>query len=118
MIFESQVKRAPAAQTRFQPENRCRLQRKCACGGTPGPSGECVDCKPKRLSLRPKLTINQPGDRFEQEADRVAETVVRGATFSRPAISSLGKGSAVQCEDPAKPKTEEEKSKETAILIG
>lgn len=25
------------------------LQRKCACGGTPGPSGECAECRKKRL---------------------------------------------------------------------
>jgi Domain of unknown function (DUF4157) len=79
MIFESKVTRAPAAQTHFQPENRPRLQRKCACGGTPGPSGECAECKRKRLSLQPKLMINQPGDKYEQEADRVADSVVGGA---------------------------------------
>lgn len=28
------------------------LQRKCACGGTPGPSGECEACRKKRLSLQ------------------------------------------------------------------
>jgi hypothetical protein len=61
-----------------------RLQRKCACGGTPGPRGECEACKRKRLALQPKLTINQPGDRYEQEADRVAEQVVsEGRNFGR-----------------------------------
>jgi hypothetical protein len=25
------------------------LQRRCACGGTPGPDGECADCKRRRL---------------------------------------------------------------------
>lgn len=25
------------------------LQRKCACGGTPGPGGECAECRQKRL---------------------------------------------------------------------
>jgi hypothetical protein len=28
------------------------LQRRCACGGTPGPDGECTACKAKRLGLR------------------------------------------------------------------
>jgi Domain of unknown function (DUF4157) len=28
------------------------LQRKCACGGTPGPTGECEACRRKRLALR------------------------------------------------------------------
>lgn len=30
------------------------LQRKCACGGSPGPSGECADCQKKRLGLQRK----------------------------------------------------------------
>src|SRR5829696_1558346 len=28
------------------------LQRKCACGGAPGPSGECAECRTKRLIQR------------------------------------------------------------------
>jgi hypothetical protein len=118
MIFQAQIARTPAStQSSFQPAPRS-LQRKCACGGTPGPTGECEECKRKRLALQPKLVVNQPGDRYEQEADRVADAVVRGATSSRPSISSLGHGSAVQREEPAKPKTEEEKYKEAAKKVG
>jgi len=56
------------------------LQRQCACGGSPGPSGECARCRKKRLlgsPLQTKLRINQPGDRFEREADRMADVVMR-----------------------------------------
>ena len=54
------------------------LQRTCACGGTPGPTGECAECRRKRKpGLQAKLKINPPGDRYEQEADRMAETVMR-----------------------------------------
>ncbi|MGB8340814.1 MAG: DUF4157 domain-containing protein [Chthoniobacterales bacterium] len=102
--------RSPRLQSRL-------LQRKCACGGTAGPSGECAECKRKRLALQPKLAINQPGDRYEQEADRVAEAIVSGATSNRPLISSLGSG-AVQREEPGKPKSEEEKYKEAAKKVG
>src|ERR1051326_4367639 len=28
------------------------LQRKCACGGTPGPAGECAACRSKRLAMQ------------------------------------------------------------------
>src|SRR5437588_6033013 len=28
------------------------LQRKCACGGSPGVDGECAECRAKRLSLQ------------------------------------------------------------------
>src|SRR5438132_1245685 len=31
------------------------VQRKCACGGTPGPTGECEECRKKRLGLQTKL---------------------------------------------------------------
>jgi hypothetical protein len=45
------------------------LQRKCGCGGT------CADCGKDKLQL--KASISEPGDAFEQEADRVAERVMR-----------------------------------------
>ena len=61
------------------------VQRECACGG------ECEDCVRKRESgpetvlhrladvrVQPKLTIGAPGDRYEQEAERVADAVARG----------------------------------------
>jgi hypothetical protein len=45
------------------------VQRKCACG----PSGDaCQACR-----AQPRLSISQPGDALEQQADRVAESVVR-----------------------------------------
>jgi hypothetical protein len=53
------------------------LQRKCACSGTPGPTGECAACRRKRLGVQRKLTISQPGDKYEREADRVADQVMR-----------------------------------------
>jgi hypothetical protein len=56
------------------------LQRKCACGGSAGLTGECEECRTQRLLGKPlqaKLRINQPGDEYEQEADRVADQVMR-----------------------------------------
>ncbi len=72
--LQSRTKTAPTPS--FTPARNSVLQRKCACGGTPGPTGECAGCRRKR-ALQPKLTVNQPGDRYEQEADRVAEQVMR-----------------------------------------
>jgi hypothetical protein len=61
------------------------LQRKCACGSTAGLSGECDDCKSKKLQgVQTKLTIGDPGDRYEQEADRVAEQVMQGCSGAAP----------------------------------
>ena len=91
---------------------RRALQRKCACGGTPVLGGECESCRKKRpsrapASLQPKLVINQPGDRFEEEADRMADSVMSGESAAAPAtLSSVGAG-AIQRQDktsPAPPK--------------
>ena len=117
MIFESQLARLPAAPTHSQRSTRPQLQRKCACGGTSGPAAECAECKRKRFGLQPKLAINRPGDRYEEEADRVAAAVAGGPISHPPSISSLGSG-AVQREEPGQPKTEEEKYKEAAKKAG
>ena len=56
------------------------LQRNCACGGPAGLSGECQQCRSRKLlgkTLQRKLAINEPGDEYEREADRVAEQVMR-----------------------------------------
>ena len=57
-----------------------RLQRKCACGGTPGASGECERCRRKRLQARLAVTGNR--DAFETEADRAAESLGTGAAVA------------------------------------
>jgi Domain of unknown function (DUF4157) len=54
-----------------------RLQRKCACGGAAGMLGECEECsKKQRLGLQTKLKVNEPGDIYEREADRIADQVL------------------------------------------
>jgi hypothetical protein len=57
------------------PAPRKKLQRKCACGKMAVSNGECAQCRQKHQQA--KLEVNQPGDRFEQEADRMAEVAVR-----------------------------------------
>jgi hypothetical protein len=53
------------------------LQRTCACGNHTLAGGKCEECsKKKRLGLQTKLTINEPGDIYEQEADRIADQVM------------------------------------------
>ncbi|HBB32822.1 MAG TPA: hypothetical protein DDZ80_01600 [Cyanobacteria bacterium UBA8803] len=46
------------------------LQRQCACGGG------CPRCQDE-LGIQTKLKISEPGDKYEQEADRVANEVMR-----------------------------------------
>ena len=57
-----------------------RRKHSCACGGSASLGGSCESCQAARSSGKPlqaKLNINAPGDQFEQEADRVAEQVLR-----------------------------------------
>jgi hypothetical protein len=63
----------------FVPGRGFLLQRKCARGGVAGLAGEYVECQSKRLLGKPlqtKLRVNEPGDEYEQEADRVAEQMM------------------------------------------
>ncbi len=54
------------------------LQRKCACGNSAGSSGSCAECQSKQEGiLQTKLQIGEAGDRYEQEADLVADQVLR-----------------------------------------
>ncbi len=63
------------------------LQRKCACGGASGMSGGCEECgKKQRLGLQTKLKVNEPGDAYEREADRIAEQVL--ATPAHTGVSA------------------------------
>jgi hypothetical protein len=54
------------------------LQRKCSCGGTAGRTGTCKECEKTKLGPPTRLLVNEPGDIYEQDADRIAE---QGPTF-------------------------------------
>lgn len=60
---------APPAITASVPERGYVQRQACACGGT------CPRCQ-----AQAKLRVSQPGDAREQEADRVADQVVRSAS--------------------------------------
>jgi hypothetical protein len=53
-----------------RPSRMPMLARKCGCGGT------CADCGQKD-KLQRKAAISEPGNAFEEEADRVADQVMR-----------------------------------------
>ncbi len=62
------------------------LQRKCACGNHTMAGNECAECgKTKRFGLQTKLKVNEPGDIYEREADRIADQVM--ATPADPTVS-------------------------------
>jgi hypothetical protein len=51
MTAKAQAK--PAPKPSFAPVGPNLLRRKCACGGTPGPTGECSKCRAKRMRGAP-----------------------------------------------------------------
>lgn len=66
----------------FTPISNSVLQRKCACGTHTMGGGQCAECQKKKMGvgerlLQTKLMISEPGDAYEQEADRVAGQVMR-----------------------------------------
>ena len=92
------------------------IQRKCACGSkTASLTEECEECQQKKLQ-RHSLTVNEPNDRYEQEADRAANAIIsgKGLPFNISPVSN----SNVQREEPPKEKTDEEKYKEGAKKLG
>ena len=54
-----------------------QLQRKCACGGTPGPDGECENCRKKRLELQRKTQHFETGNRGVFSAPPIVHEVLR-----------------------------------------
>ncbi len=66
--FHTPLNTASAAMPKFTPAGRDLLQRKCACGGNPGLSGECEECRKKR------------GDMLQRSA------LGGGSSFSAPPI--------------------------------
>ena len=69
---------------------RWSLQRKCACGGAAGLGGQCANCDATNLLLvQPRLSVGEPDDAFEREADRVAQQVVSGRSGHAGEIAPL-----------------------------
>ncbi len=53
------------------------LQRSCVCGAAAGVNGRCSPCtRASRMGIQGKLTLGAPGDRYEQEADRIADQIL------------------------------------------
>lgn len=60
--LHAQLKAAPSRS--FMPVRSGLLQRKCACGGTPGPTGECEECRKKRLQRK----IQKPRSEIQESS--------------------------------------------------
>ncbi|VVB53812.1 Uncharacterised protein [uncultured archaeon] len=82
MQMQAQVK--PTSASGSTPVRTGLLQRKCARSAMAG--GECEErSKKKQLGLQTKLKVNEPGDTYEQEADRIADQMM--ATPAHQAVS-------------------------------
>jgi len=98
MIAHTEPRLKSVATSTFLSGQGLLLQRKCACGGSSGLTGNCAECEKKKFvgqPLQTKLRINEPGDVYEQEADRVAAQVMR-MTDSDFKLSHLQSGTTVQ----------------------
>jgi hypothetical protein len=54
--------------------------------------GRCAECQSKKQlgqPLQAKLRINEPGDVYEQEADRVADQVLAASTHPAVSVAAL-----------------------------
>ena len=81
------LSQSQASQQKPAMTHRGLLQRKCACGNHTMMGGECSECGKKNgLGLQTKLKVNEPGDIYEQEADRIADQVM--ATPAHHAVNS------------------------------
>ncbi|MCP4157312.1 MAG: DUF4157 domain-containing protein [bacterium] len=78
------------------------IQRKAACPC----DGGCPSC---RAVIQPKLTIGQPDDKYEQEADRVADQVMR---MPEPRVQRAG------CDGPTCMENQEESIQTKSISDG
>ena len=58
-----------------------KLQHACACGGTPGRTGECEECGKKRLSLQ-RMSLNVPGPVAAGFAPPIVHDVLRSPARS------------------------------------
>jgi Domain of unknown function (DUF4157) len=76
--------------------------------------GACHTCPSK---IQAKLAISQPGDEYEQEADRVAETVMQGHPGAMPAVTRSAPP-ILQRQAEIKPKSEDEKYAAAAEKVG
>lgn len=72
---------------RFMASEGPLIQRQCACGADTGAPGMCDACTAEADLPQPKFSLSQPGDRYEQEADRAADAVIAGGTV--PAFSPV-----------------------------
>lgn len=69
--------RATTSQVASQHTQPCRGKQPLRGAPTPAQSNQAIQRLLRSGLIQPKLTVNRPGDQFEQEADRVADEIMR-----------------------------------------
>ena len=99
------------------------VQRSCGCGGPTGMTDSCESCAANDLAgtrVQAKLVVGPVNDPFEQEADRVADHVMRMPDTEIPTTSENDPGPVIQracssCEDEEKMQRQPEDDEEESI---
>lgn len=85
--------------------SRARVFRTCACNGAAGAEGcECGGKRGEQAgddghsvgSIQAKLTVSQPGDLDEEQADRTADVIMRSADVGPPRGPQAGVGASAR----------------------
>lgn len=103
MNKQAQIQMKAASQATFTPARSVLLQRKCACGGASGFTGECEECDKKRLAMQQKAArqtetdeapsivhdvLRTPGEPLDAATRSLMESGL-GHNFSRVSVDSL-----------------------------
>ena len=111
------VSHRSAKQSKFSPsflsKDNTIIQRKptCPCGGG------CPRCQQGELLIQTKLRIGAPNDKYEQEADRIADQVMRMPEPQAQGVTQVSGQTQIQRTCP-ECKEEEEESIQTKSLSG
>ncbi len=73
MNLQSMIRPSPSQSSNQVPMGL--LQRKCACGGTPGPSGECEECRKKRQGTLQRVAVGK--DLTDSVVPSIVQDVLR-----------------------------------------
>jgi hypothetical protein len=76
-------------------------QRKCACGGTVGPTGECAQCRARRLASGGRTLQRLAGIGVGRDAGRSPATVTVPGTEVRGSETANGEGPSTPAAAPA-----------------
>jgi Domain of unknown function (DUF4157) len=89
--LQSKTKTSSSGPPTFAPVQRGFSQRKCACGGTLGRTGECEACRKKRVSLQRRTLNSDPAKANGADAPAKVHEVLRSPSqpLDRPTRSFM-----------------------------